>query len=426
MALDRTIAPEAKEIDNINFILPKKWELDNSIPVYEYNLGSQNLSKIEFSFNAGTKYQEKALIASSIKNLIKEGTTNYTSKQIADAIDFYGAFLETDISNDHASISLYSLNKYMDNVLPIVVDIIMHANFPQDEIDNYLKRSKQNFLVGQEKVSTLASQAYVSNIFRGSSYDQVATVNDYEHVTREDLVTFYQQYYSLENMEIFLAGKIDDNIKGLLNQYLGKIKTNSANKPSFTFSPIQFSASNDFVLKESAIQSAIRYGKPTININHPDYIKFQVLNTALGGYFGSRLMMNIREDKGYTYGIGSGISSKIEAANFVIATEVGSDVTHSAIKEINIEIDRIKHELIPEDELHVVKNYMLGSLLKNTDGPFDLLERFKTIHYNKLNDAHYDHFIKEIKNTTATELKELANKHLTNMSIILAGSVDFN
>lgn len=422
--LNRTIAPESKEITNINFTLPKTWKLNNNIPVYEYNLGSQEVLKIEFAFNAGTKYQNKPLVATAVNNLIQEGTKKYTSKEISDCIDFYGAFLEADIDNDHGVISLYCLNKHVSNVLPIVTDIILNAQFPQNEVDSYLKRQKQSFIINLEKVGTLASQGYVKNIFKGSQYGTVAEVNDYDNVTRQDCIDFHENYYNLANLEIFIAGKTTDFIPQLLNEYIGNTPL-QGESAAIDFKEPSFTPSNDFILKEGAIQSAIRFGKPMFKIDHPDFIPFQVLNTVLGGYFGSRLMANIREDKGYTYGIGSGISSKLEMGSFVISTEVGSDVTHEAIAEIKKEITRLKETLVPKEELDVVKNYILGALLKNTDGPFDMLTRFQTIHYNNLDKDHYNHFITKVKSVSAEKIKALANEHLADLSIIVAGSKDF-
>lgn len=419
--LNRTIAPAFKEITNINFVMPKKWNLSNNIPVYEYNFDSQNVIKIDFVFNAGTKYQHKPLLASTVNSLIKEGTKTYTSKQIADSIDFYGAFLETDISNDRAAVSLYCLTHHLDNVLPVLVDVILNAQFPQDELDNYLKRKKQAFLINLEKVGTLASQAYQKLIYKGTQYGSVAVIEDYDNITREECLAFHKELYNLNNLEIFIAGKSSDFMQQLLNEHLGNEKLNN-NKIHFSFNELNYSPSKEFLFKEDAIQSAIRYGKPMFKINHPDFIPFQVLNTVLGGYFGSRLMSNIREDKGYTYGIGSGISSKQEMGNFVISTEVGKDVTEATLKEIDFEINRLKNDLIPDEELNVVKNYILGALLKNTDGPFDMLSRFQTIHYNNLPENHYDSFIEQVKNTSANKLRDLATEHLTDLTVIVAGS----
>ena len=423
--LDRTIAPKAQPIDNINFVLPDHWKLTNGIPVYSYHLGSEDVIKLDFVFPGGTKYQTKSLIASTVKNVLKEGTDKYSSKEIADAIDFYGAFLETELNNDYATVSLYCLNKHMDNVLPIVLNVITNASFPQNEIDKYLNRSKQNYLLGQEKVATLSSQAYVKTIFNNSEYGQVATEEDYEQVTREDLLAFYKKHYALSEATVFIAGNVSPVLRKFIEVEVGQLPINNKSEFTFNFTLPNYKQTDVFIEKRNAIQSAIRFGKPTIKIDHEDFNHFQILNTVLGGYFGSRLMMNIREDKGYTYGIGSGLSSKNEIGNFIISTEVGSDVTKDAIKEIQLEIDKIKTELIPEKELSIVKNYILGSLLKNTDGPFDLLERYKTIHFNGLANNHYDLFIQDIHSATPEKLREIANKYLTDLSIIVAGSVDF-
>src|SRR6201999_3753609 len=153
-------------------------------------------------------------------------------------------------------------------------------------------------------------------------------------------------------------------------------------------------------------------GLPTINRTHPDFSAMQILNTVLGGYFGSRLMANIREDKGYTYGIGSGISSLKHGAALFIATEVGADVCKAAINEIEKEINLLKTELIPEEELSLVRNYMLGSLLGSLENVFSHADKFKNIYFAGLDYDYYDRYTNTVKTITAPELKKLAEKYL--------------
>jgi len=169
---------------------------------------------------------------------------------------------------------------------------------------------------------------------------------------------------------------------------------------------------NKLSLKEEANQSAIRIGVPRFKMDHQDYLKMKVLNTILGGYFGSRLMANIREDKGYTYGIGSALIPFSEHGLFLIASEVGAQFEQDALKEIKFELNRLKEDLIPEEELALVKKYMLGNALRSFDGVFDLLERYKEIMNIDKGYAFFDEFIDVINNVSAEELKDLANKYL--------------
>jgi predicted Zn-dependent peptidase len=174
---------------------------------------------------------------------------------------------------------------------------------------------------------------------------------------------------------------------------------------------------------EGAIQSAIRFGRLMFDKNHADYFKFQLMNTVLGGYFGSRLMTSIREDKGYTYGIGSSMSVMEDGAYFFITTEVGVDVREATIKEVYNELDRLKNELIPAEELGRVKNYMLGDFLRHADGAIAMMENFKNIHFNKLKPTYYTDFIHAIHEATAEELQALANKYFveSELTLVTAG-----
>ena len=198
-------------------------------------------------------------------------------------------------------------------------------------------------------------------------------------------------------------------------------------KPATTL-PEVFVAANlapvhKFVEKEGAVQNAIRIGKRLINRTNPDYPKLTVLNTILGGYFGSRLMTNIREEKGYTYGIGSGLVSLSQGGYFFITTDVGAAVYEDAVKEIYHEIVKLQEELIPENELSLVRNYLLGSFQRSIDGPFALAERFKSILLSGLGYNYFENYLTVIKNITSEELKTLAQTYLltSEMTEVIVG-----
>jgi zinc protease len=198
----------------------------------------------------------------------------------------------------------------------------------------------------------------------------------------------------------------------LLNAIFGQQWNNNAAsvQNKFTFPPSP--KGEIFMERPDAIQSAIRMGTLSINRKHPDFAGFQVLNCLLGGYFGSRLMTNIREDKGYTYGIGSAVVSMKDAGYFFIATEVGADVCEKALTEIEKEIDRLKTDLVMEDELNLVRNYMLGSMLGSLENAFSHADKFKNIFFSGLDYAYYDQYIETVKTIDANKLRLLANQYL--------------
>ncbi|MEO6630120.1 MAG: pitrilysin family protein, partial [Mucilaginibacter sp.] len=223
----------------------------------------------------------------------------------------------------------------------------------------------------------------------------------------------FKQMYQPSNCTIIISGKIEPQILELITNTFDKGWTNPDIKPDTTQPEIISSTEHFyFTEKPDALQSAIRMGLPVINRTHPDFPGLQVLNTVLGGYFGSRLMANIREDKGYTYGIGSGMSSLKYAGAMFIATEVGAGVCKAAIAEIEKEINLLKSELMPDEELSLVRNYMLGSLLGSLENVFSHADKFKNLYFAGLDYDYYDRYVNAVKTITAERLKDLANVYL--------------
>ncbi|MBC7863850.1 MAG: insulinase family protein [Bacteroidia bacterium] len=418
--LDRITPPEFKSIDHVEILHAKEDRLDNEIPVYSIDSGSQELVKIEFIFKAGMYFQASPLLAVSTSSMMENGTVNYTAEQISEHLDFYGSHYETGVGQDYSSIALYSLNKHLANSIYFAEDIIKNANFPQHEFETFLSNKKQKHLVNSKKVAVLARRKFSELIFgEKHPYGIVAQLEDYDKIKREHLLEFYAKHYNSANCTIVVSGKLPADVLKLLNDHFGKENWGSSEIINDVLVPYSTtSEKKHFVFKEDAIQSAIRIGRPMFSKNHPDYFKFQVLNTVFGGYFGSRLMANIREDKGYTYGIGSGLSPLVHGGYFGISTEVGVDVTTKCLEEIYKELKLMREELIPEEELQLVKNYITGIFLRSVDGPFSLADKFKGIWEFGLGYDYFDNYLKAVKTVTAQELKDLANKYLKEEDMI--------
>jgi len=426
--LNRSAAPEIQTIKKLDVIQPAKYILSNGIPVYAINAGTQDIIKIEFIFCAGTFYQQNKLVAQFTNKMLIEGTKKKSANEIADTIDFYGAFIQTDVEKDKAYITLYCLNKHLSNVLPTFEDIIKNATFPVNEFSIYLQNQKQQYIVNSQKVNYVARTKFPCLIFGNNNpYGVCADIDDYNNLQRQSLIDFYKSYYKANKCKIIIAGKINHEHHNLLETYFGKndwLSNEKIENKNFTIETLP--QKKHFIYKEDALQSAIRIGKSIVNKTHPDYMGLQVLNTVLGGYFGSRLMTNIREDKGYTYGIGSGLISFINSGLFFIASEVGTDVCSKAVDEIYKELKLLRTLLISESELNLVKNYLLGTLLRNADGPFALSDRYRGLLEYGLDETYYTAFVETINNITPTTLKELAEKYFSEESMfeLIVGKID--
>jgi predicted Zn-dependent peptidase len=418
--LNRTIAPNFNTVEKIEMVRASEKKLSNGISVFSVNAGTQEVVKVEFLFAAGMYEQHYPLQATTTNTIMEEGTSKMNANQIAEAVDYYGAFLETSVAQDNASIVLYTLNKHLAATLPIVEQIIKDAIFPEHEIDIHLKNKKQKFLVNNQKVATIARKRFAELVFgEKHPYGIDVKEKDFETLTRQYLIDFYKKHYLSNNCKIILAGKINDSVYALLEKHFGGNDWDGnalERKPHIETDII--TEKTHLIFKEDALQSAIRIGKIMFNKTHPDFQALQVLNTVFGGYFGSRLMSNIREDKGYTYGIGSGLVSLKHSGYFFISTEVGVDVCAKAVDEIYYEMNRLREETVTDEELELVQNYMLGTFLRSVDGPFAMADRFKSIVEYGLGYDYFDKYIATVKNISASELRSLANKYFSKESMI--------
>jgi len=410
--LDRTLIPESKQVNDINFIAPQKQELNNGIKVFTINAGKQELVRIEFVFENVNWQESKPLQAIAVSHLINNGTKTLSAREIADKVDYYGAFLQTDYGADQSSIKIYTLNKHLAAVLPIVWSILNESVFPQEELDLFKQNQQQSLKVSLQKNDFIARKNFAHAIFGQSTYGSSIELEDYQAIERAELTSYFSAAYKPENCTVFVAGKFEAAEFDLLNSIFGKDWDNHESSTVNKFSFGSHEKGELFIERPDAIQSAIRMGTLSINRTHPDFAGFQVMNCLLGGYFGSRLMANIREDKGYTYGIGSAIVSMKDAGYFFIATEVGADVCTSALTEIEKEISLLKSELVSSEELDLVRSYMLGSMLGSLENAFSHADKFKNIYFSGLGYDYYDNYIRTVKTITAADLMALANRYL--------------
>jgi predicted Zn-dependent peptidase len=413
MTLNRITAPESKPVESIKLIKPEHIKLDNGCNIFSFNSGDQELVRIEWIFRNLRFDPAKPLLNVAVNTMLTEGTSEMSASEIADRIDFYGAFLQVDYGYDHSQVVLYTLNRHLAKTLPVVKAVISDSVFPEQEIGTFVRNQQQKLQVSLQKNDILARRAFNKAIYGETIYGLAANFEDYKSLQRADMLAHFKQMYQPSNCTILIAGKVDDEALQLVNTAFGAEWANypvavDTRQPDLQPADEHFY----FVEKPEALQSAIRMGLPTINRTHPDFPALQVLNTVLGGYFGSRLMANIREDKGYTYGIGSGLSSLEKGGAMFIASEVGADVCRAAVTEIEKEINMLKTELIPGEELSLVRNYMMGSLLGSLENVFSHADKFKSIYFSGLDYDYYDRYTETVKNATSEDMIALANKYL--------------
>lgn len=419
--LDRKQQPNIQAINEIKIATPRRITMTNGVPLTIINAGAQEVVRIDILIGAGRWQQTQLLQTLFTSRMLREGTTSFTSKEIAEKLDYYGAWLELSSSMEHSYITLYSLNKYIARTLQIVESILKEPTFPAKELKTVLDMNKHQFLVNSTKVDFLAQKSFLGAIF-GSSHPcgRFAIEADYDHITPDCLQEFYKQYFHSGNCSVYVSGKVSDEIVQLIEKSFGsELWGETDNKVHREPHDIKSTSQKRiFVEQPNAMQSAIRMGKVMMKRSHPDYLKMRVLIVLFGGYFGSRLMSNIREDKGYTYGISAGIVSYPDAGIFQVATEADNEYVEDIIKQVYYEMHRLQTELVPHEELTMVKNYMLGEMCRSYEGPFSLSESWLFIETSHLSESYFDDALHAVQTITAEEIMRLAQAYFDTQDII--------
>ena len=410
--IDRALAPVYGEVENIELIRAKPLVLANGLKLFSIDGGEQDLVRIEFIFSNSNYDPAKPLQTFATNTMLNDGTSELSSTQIADKIDYYGAFLQTEYANDHSTVTLFTLNKHLANTLPIVKAIISDSIFPQVELDTLIRNQKQKLSVSLEKNDFLSRKTFSHVLFGDTLYGYDIAATDYDKLSRDQLNTYFKLAYQPKNCTVIISGKVNEDTITLIDKYFGTDWDNSIDIKQNEFKFTMGSGQEHFLERADALQSAIRIGQVSINRKHADFPGLQVLNTIFGGYFGSRLMANIREDKGFTYGIGSALVSLKNTGYFFIASEVGAEVCSATLTEIEKEITLLKEQPVTEGELALVRNYMLGSMLGSLENALSHADKFKNVYFSGLDYDYYRNYINTVRNIGPEELQALANQYL--------------
>jgi predicted Zn-dependent peptidase len=412
MTIPAMIQPPIFPISIRTSIPVQQDKLSNGAQVYIIPAGTEDIMRMELVFRAGIVRDYIPLLASTANAMLSEGSESYSAEELNRVLDFFGVFLNLSCERDTAGLTAYFLTRHFPKILDLTKEMVFKSVFPEKELDLIMQKRLRWFLVGREKVQNLAMEKFFESVFgRHHPYGRQVVAEDFGKLNSSVLRDFHSKYYTPESMAVIISGKIHRDAIDLLEEAFGGLHSKKI-----------FIEENPSVLKGSgrrkvhlkkpeAVQTAIRIGSSAINIRHPDYPGLKFLNVVLGGYFGSRLMKNLREKNGYTYGILSSISS-FELSGFkVISAEVGSKYVKRAISEIYKEIVRLRSEPVPHEEMEVVRNFMSGEMVRMFDGPFALAESFKAVWEFGLDESYYASFADMVKTITPGELMRLAEKY---------------
>jgi len=373
------------------------------------------------TFQAGSWNEKQAEAAWFTLKMLSEGTINQDTKAIASMLDYYGAELEINPGKDYSFLALYCLDKFADKLLPVLIDIWQNPIFPTEELEKMKFIRKQNLRVNMEKTSYLAGINFRNALYGDDHpYGRMVMPENIDAIQTEHLKSFHKAYLNKPH-DVLVCGNPSKETLALIRNTIGKLHF-TENAPIEAIEP-GFPKQNLLIEKPESLQSTLRMGQHSISKNHPDYPKLALTNEILGGYFGSRLMKNIREEKGLTYGIFSALINQINGDYLMIGSDVKRENTQLVEDEIIREIKILQTERVAEEELQKVKNYMSGSFVMSFNNAFALADKFKEAHLHGLDYGYYDDYLHTLNETTAEEVVLMANTYfnIEKMQTVIAG-----
>ncbi len=411
--------PKIHTIEKIIFPHPEKWELKNGISVYGFNGAKNDILRIDLVFDSGRWTEPAPLVAESVAKLFKSGTTQRTAYDLNEAIDYFGTTIKCNAGHNTFNVSLYCMHRFLEPSLQLLISCLTEIIFPEHEVTLMQKNALAKLKVNIEKNDYVANMLFKKQLF-GETHPYGYDVNEtaIQSIHRDLLLAFYEKDIRPENCTLFIAGKYSQTELDLIDLYLGnwssKLKNNLDSK---SYISSNSTPQHLHIKKEKSVQASIVIGKEFLNKHHEDYASFVLLNTIFGGYFGSRLMSNIREEKGLTYGIYSSLSTLKHTGILAIQTDTNLENLKVCLQEIYFEMERLQKEQISVDEITLARNYLLGKYLSRTDGVFNQIDVFKSYFVEGIDIAQFEQFVSIIKQTDAVTLQQLAQKYFTKESM---------
>ena len=423
--LDRRQPPPNQVLTAITLPTPQVRVLPNGARLHRLANDAQPVVRLQIVLPAGKQHETAPGLASLTARMLAEGTATRTARQIADTVAFYGATLDCEAGPDRATFTLYCLTRHLPALLPLVQEVVAAPTFPELELGQMKTRISQNMQVERRKTSFQATEEFNRQLFGlESPYGQPFDEASFGQLTTSALQRFHAAAYAPASAEIFLSGDVLD-LEATVAETLGEWQPASSAPVQFANPavPTTYPTGLVTVPVEGSIQASVRMGRRWPALSDAQTPELLLLAKILGGYFGSRLMKNIREDKGFTYGIHASVVAREQATALIIGTDVNGESADATRHEISYELTRLQTELLGDDELETVKNYTLGKLLGETATVFEQADKYRHVVLQHLRPDYYQHLVRQTQAATAEQLQALARTYLSpaDMLVVVAG-----
>jgi len=409
--LNRQVAPESFMLKDLSLTKPEVKGLSNEISIHIIQDDTNPVLKIDVLFDAGKINDEKPGQSLICAKSMVEGTKSYPGSELQELLDHYGAHLDVAIDYDYTTVSMLCLKEHITALLPVLKSVVTEPLFDAEDFEKIKLQQLQKIRVNNQKNALIATKNLRKQLLNGTPYAHVLEEESINEIQREDVENYFNQYFTLKP-DIIVAGDFDNDTLNYFEKHFGMLEF-SKNDADYKgeSSPI---VEDKLIKREGSVQASIRMGSISIPRNHPDYFDLSIANEILGGYFGSRLMKNIREDKGYTYGIYSVLINYKHLDYHIIGADVKIDHVEDTVAEVYKEMKELTTKLVPEEEMETIKNYMLGNIASNLDTVFHQSENYKS----KLSEGadyldYFNSYVESIRKITSDRILEVSKKYFS-------------
>lgn len=411
--LDRTTPPPIHTLGEIYLPLPDCETLSNGLRFNYIKGGSQEVVQLSVVWQGGCLEAPHPMVATILASLMPQGSARHTGAEISEILDFHGAMLKITATRHVTTLQLTALNSMIADVMAIVREVICEPSLPQQAFDTFHEIEVNNFLLARSKVSVLCNEA-IAPLVKGPRHpeSEVPTLEQVSAISLEQVRDFYRRLITASGCQAYLGGNFSDEVFAVVRRMLESLPSPcpAIEKIIVPYSPEP--PATVVVEKPGAVQAAIEIGIPSIPRQHPDYIPLRLSVMALGGYFGSRLMKNIREDKGYTYGIGAYLLGNQEGSYISVMAQADASYVDAVIAEVAKEMEMLAVDPLPSDEMMRLRQFASSALLEILDSPFTIIDHYKTIESVGLPDGYFEKQVRWVRDITPEIIMDMAGKYI--------------
>jgi len=429
--IDRNTPPPLKPLENVDIPELNRVTLPGGLRLNYLDTGCRDLIRVDMMCRSGALFQPRPLVAMLTNLLLKEGCRGMNSAEIAEKFDSYGAFLYYSYGMEYTYINLCTPKKFYAPTLSLLRDIWQYPTFPAHDLKVVLEQRYQQMKVDREKVKVMSSLKMNELLFGASHpYGRMLQESDFDNFDRQLLADYHARYYRPERTQLVLTGDVDQEVIDVTSRVFGNEIVDMARAPQTQDGPLDDYPQTQpspqrrcFLPKEQSLQAAVRLSLPTVGQDHPDFMGLKVLNAILGGYFGSRLMTTVREEKGYTYGIFSTHTVYRNQSYIDIETQTAIEYVKPLIEAVFQEMEKLKQEPAGAEEMQLLRNYLSGEYARMMDGPFALADLYIAAESVGMDMASYRQQLDVMNRISGEELQALAQKyfHEEDFYLVCAG-----